>query len=111
VLRVLLADDTAMIRTLLRRALEIDTSVQVTGEATNGVEAVAMAARDQPDVILLDLAMPVMEGLQAIPEIRRCSPNTRIVVLSAFDASEMEDRALRAGAMAYLAGQNPRHPA
>jgi signal transduction histidine kinase len=108
VLRVLLADDTAMIRTLLRRALEIDTSVQVTGEATNGVEAVAMAARDRPDVILLDLAMPVMDGLQAIPEIRRCSPNTRIVVLSAFDASEMEDRALRAGAMAYLAkGSGP----
>ncbi len=88
--------------------MEIDKSVQVTGEATNGVEAVGMTARDQPDVILLDLAMPVMDGLQAIFEIRRCSPNTRIVVLSAFDASEMEDRALRAGAMAYLAkGSGP----
>jgi DNA-binding NarL/FixJ family response regulator len=108
VLRVLLADDTAMIRMLLRSVLEVDGSVQVTGEATNGAEAVAMAAKDQPDAILLDLAMPVMDGLQAIPEIRRCSPRTRIVVLSAFNASEMEERALQAGAMAYLAkGSGP----
>lgn len=108
VLRVLLADDTAMIRMLLRGVLESDGSVEVTGEAANGAEAVAMAARDQPDVILLDLAMPVMDGLQAIPEIRRCSPRTRIVVLSAFDAAEMEQRAVHAGAMAYLAkGSGP----
>ncbi len=108
VLRVLLADDTAMIRMLLRSMLEVDGSVQVTGEAANGAEAVAMAAKDQPDVVLLDLAMPVMDGLQAIPEIRRCSPRTRIVVLSAFNASEMEGPALQAGAMAYLAkGSGP----
>ena len=108
VLRVLLADDTAMIRTLLRRVLEVDGSFEVAGEAANGAEAVAMAAEHQPDVLLLDLAMPVMDGLQAIPEIRRCSPLTRIVVLSAFGASEMEARAVRAGALAYLAkGSRP----
>lgn len=101
-LRVVLADDTPLIRALLRRSFELDPSVAVVGEATNGAEAVEEVCRAEADVVLLDLAMPVMDGLQAIPEIRRRSPHTRIVVLSGFDASKMAHRALELGAAAYL---------
>ena len=101
-LRVLLADDAAEIRLLLRRSLELDNSVEVIGEASNGVEAVTMVEANKPDVILLDLAMPVLDGLRAIPQIRQRSPGTRIVVLSAFNASTMEERAFDAGASAFV---------
>ncbi|MEA2931716.1 MAG: hypothetical protein QOI56_501 [Actinomycetota bacterium] len=101
-LRIVLADDTPEIRSLLRRSFELDPSVRVVGEAGDGAEAVEVVCRTDADVILLDLAMPVMDGLQAIPEIRRRSPGTRIVVLSGFDASKMEQRALDLGATAYL---------
>ncbi len=101
-LRIVLADDTPLIRSLLRRSFELDPSVAVVGEAANGAEAIDEVCRTGADVILLDLAMPVMDGLQAIPEIRRRSPQTRIVVLSGFDASKMEQRALDLGATAYL---------
>lgn len=101
-LRIVLADDTPLIRALLRRSFELDPSVAVVGEAANGREAVDEVCRTHADVVLLDLAMPVMDGLQAIPEIRRRSPRTRIVVLSGFDASKMERRALALGATSYL---------
>jgi signal transduction histidine kinase len=101
-IRIVLADDTPEIRSLLRRAFELDPSVVVVAEAANGEEAIEAVCRTRADVILLDLAMPVMDGLQAIPEIRRRSPATEIVVLSGFDASKMEQRALDLGATAYL---------
>jgi len=74
----------------------------VVGEAANGADAVDLVCRTDAHVVLLDLAMPVMDGLQAIPEIRRRSPDTGIVVLSGFDASKMAQRALGLGATAYL---------
>ena len=101
-MRIVLADDTPEIRSLLRRAFEVDPTVTVVGEAGDGAEAVEVVCRTEADVILLDLAMPVMDGLQAIPELLRRSPNTGIVVLSGFDASKMEQRALDLGAHAYL---------
>jgi signal transduction histidine kinase len=101
-LRIVLADDVPEIRSLLRRAFEVDPSVTVVGEAANGAEAIEVVCRTGAEVVLLDLAMPVMDGLQAIPEIRRLSPDTAIVVLSGFDASKMEQRALDLGATAYL---------
>jgi signal transduction histidine kinase len=101
-LRVLLADDAADIRLLLRRSLEHDGSVQVIGEACNGAEAVRMAERIRPDVVLIDLAMPVLDGLQAIPQIRQRSPDTEIVVLSGFNGSVMEEKAIDAGAAAFV---------
>ena len=101
-LRVLVADDAAEIRLLLRRSLELDGSVEVVGEASNGAEAVQMVETNRPDVVLLDLAMPVLDGLRAIPQIRQCSPETQIVVLSAFNASQMEERAFEAGATAFV---------
>jgi PAS domain S-box-containing protein len=99
---VLLADDTAAVRLLIRRTLEACGTFDVVAEVGDGREAVARAAALQPDLVLLDLAMPVMDGLEAIPLIRRCSPRSRIVVLSGFGADQMAARALAAGASAYL---------
>ena len=101
-LRIVLADDVPEIRSLLRRSFELDPTVAVVGEAVNGADAIEVVCRTDADVVLLDLAMPVMDGLQAIPEIRRRSPGTGIVVLSGFDASKMEQRALDLGATSYI---------
>lgn len=101
VLRVLIADDAPDIRLLLRMYLT-DSRIEVVGEATNGSEAVDMAGSHHPDAVILDLAMPVMDGLQAIPLIKEKSPDTKIVVLSGFDADRMAERALGLGAETYL---------
>jgi DNA-binding NarL/FixJ family response regulator len=101
-LRVLLADDTPAILRFLRFALEEDGRFEIVGEVGDGAEAVRLAAAEHPNAVVLDLAMPVMDGLQAIPEIRRYSPETKIVVLSGFKAEDMEGQALTAGADSYL---------
>jgi YesN/AraC family two-component response regulator len=100
-LRVLIADDAPDIRLLLKMYLT-DTRLEVVGEATNGREAVDMAGAEKPDAVILDLAMPIMDGLEAIPLIKEASPNTKIVVLSGFDADKMAERALGLGAETYL---------
>ena len=100
-LRVLIADDAPDIRLLLRMYLT-DSRLEVVGEATNGAEAVELATAEKPDAVILDLAMPVMDGLQAIPLIKEASPETKIVVLSGFDADRMAERALKLGADTYL---------
>lgn len=100
--RILLADDTEDIRTLLRILLEADARFRVVAEAADGSEAVLLAAQQKPDVIVLDLAMPVLDGLEALPEIRRVSPASAIIVLSGFETKRMADRALAAGADRYI---------
>ncbi|HEX3621322.1 MAG TPA: ATP-binding protein [Acidimicrobiales bacterium] len=99
---MLLADDTATVRLLLRRTLESSRSFVVVGEASDGGQAVAMAEELQPDMVVLDMAMPVMGGLEAIPCIRRCAPAARVVVLSGFTPGHMGSQALQVGAAAYL---------
>jgi DNA-binding NarL/FixJ family response regulator len=101
-LRVVLVDDTAEIRAVLRVTLELDGRFEIVGEAADGAEAVAVAAAQRPDAIVLDLAMPVMDGLEAIPEIRLLVPAARILVLSAFDAARIAREALELGADAYV---------
>jgi DNA-binding NarL/FixJ family response regulator len=101
--RVLVADDVADMRFLVRTALERSRRFTVVAEAANGAEAIAAAGRTQPDLAVLDLAMPVMDGLQALPRIRREVPTCTVVVLSAFDTDAMQEPALRAGAAGYLA--------
>ena len=86
---------------LLRLTLELDGRFEVVGEATNGREAVELASAERPDIVILDLAMPVMDGFEAIPEICRQSPGTKILVLSAFDPSTSE-RVMSLGADSYL---------
>jgi DNA-binding NarL/FixJ family response regulator len=101
VTRVLLCDDSPQIRELVRVVLELEGN-EVVSEAENGREAVDEAERLQPDVVLLDLSMPVMDGLEALPEIKRVAPDTRIVVLSGFDNQRLVSQALALGADGYV---------
>ena len=100
-LRVLIADDYSDMRRLLRIQLE-RAGVDVVGEAADGAETVALARELMPDVIVMDLAMPVMDGLQALPEIRTVAPGATVVVLSGFASSLLEDKAIAAGATRFL---------
>jgi DNA-binding NarL/FixJ family response regulator len=106
-IRVLLADDAPAYRRLLRLALEDDGRFAVVGEVGDGAQAVEAADVERPDVLLLDLAMPVMDGLQAIPQVRRRSPETRIVVLSAFSRGRVGEEVESAGASVYLEKSTP----
>lgn len=106
--RVLLADDTADIRALLRIVLSrYSDEFEVVAEAADGSEAIAMTRAHDPDLVLLDLAMPVMDGLEAIPEVRAAAPDCKIVVLSGFNADQMAAEALDVGADAYLEKGTP----
>lgn len=99
--RVLLCDDSPQIRELVRIVLELEGN-EVVSEAENGREAVDQAERLQPDVVLLDLSMPVMDGLEALPEIKRVAPEARIIVLSGFDNDRLVSQALALGADHYV---------
>lgn len=100
--RVAIVDDTPDLRMLLRLALERGDGIEVVAEGGNGQDGVEIAARHRPDVMLLDLAMPVMDGMTALPLIRQRSPSTAVVVLSGFAADAMTERAVRSGARAYM---------
>jgi NarL family two-component system response regulator LiaR len=105
-IRVLIVDDHAMVRQGLRTFLELqDTSdlrILVVGEAVNGVQAVEIARQTQPDIVLLDLVMPEMGGIQAIPKILACSPHSRVIILTSFGEEDKVLPAIRAGAQGYL---------
>jgi DNA-binding NarL/FixJ family response regulator len=101
-IRVLVGDDTDDIRLLIRSTLHRDGRFEVVAEASDGVESIRESARHHLDVVILDLAMPEMDGLEAIPAIRRRSPESRIIVLSVFPAERMATQVLEAGAHAYL---------
>lgn len=100
--RVLLVDDNDDLRRLLRIQLERTGRYQIVGEAADGHEAVRLATQLQPRIVLLDLSMPVMDGLQALPLILDAVPEVRVVVLSGFDQGTMSVRALAAGAARYV---------
>lgn len=100
-IRVLIADDVADLRTMVRITIEIDGRFEVVGEAADGREAIELARRLRPDIVILDLSMPHMDGLEAIPEIRRGSPTSKILVLSGFD-ERVGEHALSLGADAYM---------
>jgi CheY-like chemotaxis protein len=100
-IRVALCDDVADLRELFREVLE-GAGVQVVGEAEDGAACIELVATEQPDVLLLDLEMPVMDGLEAIPHIVRRAPETAIVVLSGYSAGAMAQQALQLGAHSYL---------
>ncbi|HXH88105.1 MAG TPA: response regulator [Gaiellaceae bacterium] len=101
-IRIVLADDTVEYRQLLRLIIEQDGRFQVVGEASDGEEAVRLAEQEQPDAVVLDLAMPVLDGLQAIPRIQAASPDTSIVVLSGFARGVIDLDSLARGASAYV---------
>jgi DNA-binding NarL/FixJ family response regulator len=101
-IRVLLCDDVAMLRELIRYELEEDEGVVVVGEADNGLDSVRLAAELQPDVVVLDLAMPGIDGLEAITLMRAVPDPPVILVHSGFDADTMRERVLALGAARYL---------
>jgi PAS domain S-box-containing protein len=100
--RILLVDDNTDVRRLLRTKLEATGYHEIVGEAADGAEAIEMAQLLQPNVVLLDLAMPHMDGLQALPRILADVPDVRVIVLSGFDQETMADKAFALGAHAYL---------
>ena len=100
--RTVLADDVFDLRFMVKLALERSGRFEIVAEAENGDEAVAMAKEHQPDLVLLDVSMPVKDGLEALPDIRSVSPHAKVVMLSGFEASRLAATALESGASAYL---------
>ena len=108
-LRTLLVDDVEDMRALLRVLMEQDGRFDIVGEASDGEQAIDLVRTEQPDLVILDLAMPVMDGLTALPGIREVATDIRVVVLSGFPAQEMSEAAVAAGAVGYLEkGRNVR---
>jgi DNA-binding NarL/FixJ family response regulator len=99
---VLVADDHALLRTGVANIINQESDLFVVAEAGNGAEAVAAYERHRPDVTLLDLRMPVMEGVEAVRQIRDRDPLARVIVLTTYDTDEEIARALKAGAKAYV---------
>ncbi|WP_409491605.1 response regulator [Amycolatopsis sp. cmx-11-12] len=101
-IRVLIADDEWMVRSMLRTIMESADDITVTGEAADGAEAVSLARSTRPDVVLLDIRMPRVDGLDAARRLRGLVDPPKVVVLTTFDLDEYVDTALRAGAVGFL---------
>ena len=101
-IRVLIADDHAIVRSGLRLFLLSVEDISLVGEASNGQEALTLCSELQPDVILMDIVMPEMGGIEAIRAVHASYPNTQILALSSFQEGEQVREALQAGAIGYL---------
>jgi DNA-binding NarL/FixJ family response regulator len=99
---VLLADDHRLVRLGFRRMLEDEPDIEVVGEADNGLQAIELAEKLRPTVAVVDMAMPELDGVQAILEIDRRAPDTRVLVLSMYDERSYVRNALKAGALGYV---------
>jgi DNA-binding NarL/FixJ family response regulator len=106
-IRVFLCDDVPELRALLRYGLEEDEQLEVVGEAGTAEDAIAAVGELLPDVVLLDLSMPGMDGLEAIPRLLEVAPGTAIVVFSGFAAARMRAPALELGAARYVEKGEP----
>jgi len=104
-IRVLLVDDSAVVRGLMNKALTADPSILVGGSAANGSMAIDLAKEQQPDIIILDIEMPVMDGVTALPELQRVAPNAKIIMASSLTIrnAEISLKALSLGASDYIA--------
>lgn len=100
--RVLIVDDQALFREALATLLEVQPEIDVVGEAANGEEAVRLCAELRPDVALMDLRMPVLDGIAATARLQSEQPDVRVLALTTFDDDEDVFAALRAGAVGYL---------
>ena len=101
-IRVLVADDHMIVRTGIRHVLESEPGFEVVGEAANGLDAVALAAKLQPDVVVLDISMPGESGLGVAARLRAQTPEPRVLILSMHDNAEYVLESVRAGAHGYL---------
>src|SRR5689334_21328314 len=100
--RVLVVDDHALLRTGVANIINLEPELEVVAEAANGADAIEAFRLHRPDVVLMDLRMPGMEGVEAVTRIREIDPQARVVVLTTYDADEDIARALQAGAKAYI---------
>ncbi|WKZ36016.1 MAG: response regulator transcription factor [Anaerolineales bacterium] len=107
-MKIILCDDQAVIRDGLEMLLQLENDFQVVGSAQDGFEALELAAAKQPDLILMDLKMPGMNGIEATREIRKKFPHIKILVLTTYDDDEWVFDAIRAGASGYLLKDTPR---
>jgi DNA-binding NarL/FixJ family response regulator len=104
---VLIADDQALVRVGLRKILENEPETTVVGEAVNGEDAVTAAGRLRPDVVLMDIRMPVLDGIEATRRIVRAQPDTRVLILTTFGLDTYVYDALRAGASGFMLKDAP----
>lgn len=109
VIRILIADDHAIVREGLRSLIATESGMELVGEATDGVEAVTQARLLQPDVILMDMAMPRKDGLTAIREIKQELPDARILVVTSFAEDDKVFPAIKSGALGYLLKDSSPH--
>ena len=107
--RVLLVDDQALIRIGFRLVLEAESDIEIVGEAGDGAEAIAQTASLHPDVVLMDVRMPGVDGIAATAQIVRQHPQVRVLVLTTFDLDEYAFGAIRAGASGFLLKDAQRH--
>jgi DNA-binding NarL/FixJ family response regulator len=107
VVRVLVVDDHALFAEALMLTLAIEERIEVVGCASSGTEAVSLAKALRPDVVLMDVHMPAMDGIEATRRVRRISPETRVVMVTATRSSEVAAHALAAGAERYLTKDTP----
>jgi DNA-binding NarL/FixJ family response regulator len=101
-IRVLLVDDQAIVRRALRVRFHLEPDLQVVGEASSGSEALTLAQTLTPDVVLMDIEMPGMDGIEATAALRRVVPQTAVVILSIYDDAQTRGRVQAAGAVAFV---------
>ncbi len=101
-IKILICDDQYIVREGIKAILETDASLQVVGTASDGLEALESISKIQPDLVLMDLKMPVMNGIQATSRIRQKYPDIKILVLTTYDADDWVFDAIRSGAAGYL---------
>jgi DNA-binding NarL/FixJ family response regulator len=100
--RIVICDDQPAFRQLLSVVLGIEPGFLVVGEASDGLQAIDVVRRERPDIVLLDIAMPKLDGLEALPQIRAASPSSRVVMLTAFGSDVMRERATAGGATHFI---------
>jgi DNA-binding NarL/FixJ family response regulator len=106
-IRVLIAEDQTLMREGLRTILDLEEGFSVVGLASNGREALALAERLRPDVVLMDVQMPELDGVQATAELARALPGVRVIILTTFDYDNYVFEGIRAGASGYLLKDTP----
>jgi two-component system, NarL family, response regulator len=107
-IRILVVDDHPMVREGLAAMLESSAGMTVVGMAAGGEEAVKLFIEQRPDVVLVDLRMPVVDGIETLRRLRKLDPEARVLILSSFDFAEDVQRAVEAGARGYLLKDAPR---